>query len=99
MDETPVPQEVLDEVKAAETKAEVKKDAVEEMVVETFEPKKNCRKCHGTGRIGFIEGDPKQPYYCNCIMKIKKTLTPAQSAIVAKAVKAEEKTDDPKAGV
>ena len=64
MDETPVPKEVTDLVKT-ETKAVEVKDAVENMAVETYEPKKNCRKCHGTGRLGFIEGDPNKPYYCN----------------------------------
>ena len=91
----------MDEIKPTlpDTKSvEPKKDAVENMVVETFEPKKNCRKCHGTGRIGFVEGDPNKPYYCNCIMKIKKTFAPAQTAVKAEAPTA-PKTDDSKASV
>jgi hypothetical protein len=66
-------QEQLDILKK-ELNAEIKKDAVEDLVVETYQPKKNCRKCYGTGRIGFVEGDPNKPYYCNCIVKIKRAV-------------------------
>jgi len=34
-----------------------------------FKPKRSCSKCHGTGRIGFLNGDKKQPVPCGCIRK------------------------------
>lgn len=82
----------MDDIKPETTNAitvtpatDAKKDPVEDLVIQTYEPKKNCRKCHGTGRIGFIEGDPNKPYYCNCIMKVQKALTPEQKEAVRKA--------------
>lgn len=69
------------------------KSPVEDLSVETYEPKKNCRKCYGTGRLGFIEGDFNKPYYCNCIMKVKKNFTPV------KAAPKTETTNEPQAGV
>lgn len=104
MDETTKPEAVSSIT--VEPVTDTKKDSIENLVIETYEPKKNCRKCHGTGRIGFVEGDPNKPYYCNCIMKVKKTLTPEQMAIVAKAgvvipeaPKVEAKPDEPKTSI
>lgn len=74
---------------AVEPAPEAKKDAVENLVIETYEPKKSCRKCHGRGIIGLIEGDPNKPYYCTCIMKIKKELTSEQTAAYRKAMAAQ----------
>jgi hypothetical protein len=34
-----------------------------------FKPKRSCNKCHGTGRLGFLNGDKKQPVPCGCIRK------------------------------
>ena len=87
--------EIKDEVKTVVPTPEPKKDAVENMVVETYEPKKNCRKCHGRGIIGYIEGDVKQPYYCSCLVKVKKNLTMEQAAVVTEALK----NNEPKASV
>lgn len=84
MDETPVPKEVVNAITVTPA-TEPKKDSVENLVIETYEPKKSCRKCHGRGIIGYIEGDPNKPYYCTCIMKVKRELTPAQSAAYLKA--------------
>lgn len=84
MDETKTPSEVVNAI-TVEPAPETKKDAVENLVIETYEPKKSCRKCHGRGIIGYIEADPNKPYYCTCIMKVKKELTPAQSAAYIKA--------------
>lgn len=63
-----------------------KKDAVENMVVETFQPKKSCKKCYGRGVIGYVEADPNKPYYCSCIVKVKKEFTPVQAAAYKKAI-------------
>jgi hypothetical protein len=68
---------------------ETKKDAVENMVVKTYQPKKSCRKCYGRGVIGYVEADPNKPYYCTCIVKVKKELTPEQTAAYKKAVAAQ----------
>lgn len=83
---------MMDEIKpetvsaiTVEPAPDTKKDAVENLVVETYEPKKSCRKCHGRGVIGHIEGDPNKPYYCTCIMKVKKELTSEQTAAYLKA--------------
>lgn len=65
---------------------ETKKDAVENMVVETFQPKKSCKKCYGRGVIGYVEADPNKPYYCSCIVKVKKEFTPVQAAAYKKAM-------------
>lgn len=59
-----------------ETAPETKKTEavkVENMKI-TIEPKKSCKRCHGTGRIGFIEGDQNNPLVCNCVMKVYKKL-------------------------
>jgi hypothetical protein len=84
MDETKPQPETVSAI-TLEPKPEAKKDAVENLVIETYEPKKSCRKCYGRGIIGLIEGDPNKPYYCTCIMKVKKELTPEQSAAYLKA--------------
>jgi hypothetical protein len=34
-----------------------------------FKPKRSCRKCHGTGRLGYLNGDKNQAVPCSCIMK------------------------------
>lgn len=89
MDETTKPTGLPANVQVA-PRTEGQPDDVENMVVETYEPKKSCRKCHGRGIIGYIEGDVKQPYYCTCLIKVKKTLpvkmvkqaTPAETVIV-----------------
>lgn len=39
-----------------------------------LQPKKGCPKCYGTGRIGFLNGDQKQPVPCKCIRKQAKVL-------------------------
>lgn len=36
----------------------------------TKSPKKNCKKCHGRGHIGYINGDMTQPYKCQCTIEI-----------------------------
>ena len=61
---------------------------VESMKV-TIQPKKNCKKCHGLGRIGFIEGDENNPLICQCVIKIYKEV---QAQMEAKAKEAKEKT-------
>lgn len=61
-----------------EATAEVKKDKVENMTVETYQPNKKCKKCYGRGHIGFIDGDPRRPYPCRCLVKVKKIITPVK---------------------
>ncbi len=39
-----------------------------------LEPKHNCKKCHGTGRIGFINGDFNNPMICQCVINNAKKL-------------------------
>ena len=46
---------------------------VENMKV-TIQPKKNCKKCYGLGRIGFIDGDENNPLICQCVIKIYKEI-------------------------
>lgn len=75
------------------------KSPVEDLAVETYEPKKNCRKCYGTGRLGFIEGDFNKPYYCTCIMKVKKVFTPVKVTAVPAPTPAAETKNDPPASV
>jgi hypothetical protein len=38
----------------------------------TIQPKKNCKKCHGLGRLGFIDGDQNNPLICQCVIKVYK---------------------------
>lgn len=59
---------------------------VESMKV-TIQPKKNCKKCHGLGRIGFIEGDENNPLICDCVIKIYKE---AQAQMKQRATEAKE---------
>lgn len=54
----------------------------------TIQPKKNCKKCHGLGRIGFIEGDENNPLICQCVIKIYKEV---QAQMEAKAKEAKAK--------
>lgn len=46
---------------------------VENMKI-TIEPKKSCKRCHGIGRIGYVEGDHNNPMICDCVMKVYKKL-------------------------
>jgi hypothetical protein len=43
---------------------------VENMRVESVRPNNNCKKCNGTGRLGFIDGDRNKPCICQCVIKI-----------------------------
>lgn len=61
---------------------------VESMKV-TIQPKKNCKKCHGLGRIGFIDGDENNPLICQCVIKIYKEV---QAQMKQKAEEAKAKT-------
>lgn len=79
-----------------------KKDSVEGLSIESFTPKKNCKKCHGTGRIGFIEGDPNQPYPCRCIMRVNKNapVKPVETKVENTAdVTPESSKNEPQASV
>jgi hypothetical protein len=40
----------------------------------TLVPKKNCKKCNGIGRLGFIDGNPNNPYICQCVLNNMKKL-------------------------
>lgn len=55
----------------------LKKEAIDfsNVKIETVPPKSNCKKCHGTGRLGFYDGDETRPMRCRCTVKITK-LTP-----------------------
>lgn len=39
-----------------------------------LKPKSGCRKCNGTGRLGFLNGDKNQAIPCKCIRKQAKAL-------------------------
>lgn len=60
-----------DQPSLGETPTKSAPTPVENMKV-TIQPKKNCRKCHGLGRIGFIDGDQNNPLVCQCVIKIYK---------------------------
>jgi len=61
----------------------------------TIQPKKNCRKCYGTGRIGFIEGDTNNPMICSCVMKVyKKLQTSKAESTTTEALKSDEKVNE-----
>ena len=53
---------------------------VENMKI-TIEPKHNCKKCYGTGRLGFINGDQNNPMICDCVMKVYKKIQEQQRRV------------------
>lgn len=53
---------------------------VENMKI-TIEPKHNCKKCYGTGRLGFINGDQNNPMICDCVMKVYKKIQEQQKRV------------------
>lgn len=33
-------------------------------------PKPSCKKCHGTGRLGYVEGNMLLPLRCKCVKEV-----------------------------
>lgn len=60
---------------------------VENMKV-SIQPKKGCRKCHGLGRIGFVNGDQNDPLVCSCVIKIYTDMQKQMKATKAAAAAA-----------
>lgn len=52
---------------------------------ETIRPKHNCRKCHGTGRLGFIDGDMNNVLPCSCVIRAYQKARATDKAAVAVA--------------
>lgn len=50
-----------------------------------LQPKHNCRKCYGTGRIGYVNGDLNNPLICQCVINSAKKLKLHQWQDKAKA--------------
>lgn len=38
------------------------------------EAKPSCKKCHGCGRLGFLDGDRTRPLVCNCRLVTKEVV-------------------------
>lgn len=67
--------------------------------IEMAPPKNNCKKCHGTGRLGFYDGDETRPMRCRCTVKIVK-ITPEELAkMKAEAEAKRAKVVEPTPGV
>lgn len=66
---------------------------IEDMKI-TIQPKKNCRKCHGLGRIGFVNGDQNNPLICSCVIKIYTELQKQIKIAKAKEIKDEKNSPE-----
>lgn len=58
--------------------------AEEKTETPTISPRHNCKKCHGTGRIGFIDGDNNKPLVCNCVLNAYRKLDEKTKRLITK---------------